>query len=131
MGYELFPARLAAAKEARKGATNKSIGEAVGVTAQTVSEWINGHSEPGAQNFIDLADHLRVTLDYLGGRVDDPRMRYGESEASSKLAAIALIVNQSGNPSDEAERLSGAEADRSHRGRTSRRPSTSQQDESA
>ncbi len=69
-------------REATAATTNRAVARALGVGESTVSHWLTGRKAPSLQNFVDLADYLRVSLDYLAGRVDDPGGRFGESEAS-------------------------------------------------
>ena len=48
--------------------TQGQLAELLGVTRQTVSQYVNGISEPGYDALIKIANHFSVSLDYLLGR---------------------------------------------------------------
>ncbi len=48
----------------------KQLGDAVGVSKQSVSNWENGNIMPSIDLLIRLADFFGVSADYLLGRAD-------------------------------------------------------------
>ena len=87
-----FSARLRAELD-KPVRTNRSVAAAIRVRESTISDWLAGRKMASLQNFIDLADHLRVSLDYLAGRVDEPGGRFGEGEAATTLARIEAVMD--------------------------------------
>lgn len=55
-----------------KGETQEGLAKAVGKTRQTVSQYVNGISEPGYDTLVKIADYFDVSIDYLLGRTQDP-----------------------------------------------------------
>lgn len=66
-----FPTALRTLMEER-GKTQENIANATGKTRQTVSQYVNGISEPGYDVLVKIANYFDVSLDYLLGRTDDP-----------------------------------------------------------
>ncbi len=52
------------------GINQKELGDAVGVSKQSVSNWENGNIMPSIDLLIRLADFFGVSADYLLGRAD-------------------------------------------------------------
>lgn len=50
--------------------TQAQLAEITGKTRQTISQYVNGVSEPGYDTLVKIADHFHVSLDYLLGRSD-------------------------------------------------------------
>lgn len=50
--------------------TQAQLAEITGKTRQTISQYVNGVSEPGYDTLVKIADHFDVSLDYLLGRSD-------------------------------------------------------------
>lgn len=50
--------------------TQAQLAEITGKTRQTISQYVNGVSEPGYDTLVKIADHFQVSLDYLLGRSD-------------------------------------------------------------
>ena len=48
--------------------TQAQLAEITGKTRQTISQYVNGVSEPGYDTLVKIADHFNVSLDYLLGR---------------------------------------------------------------
>lgn len=48
--------------------TQAQLAEITGKTRQTISQYVNGISEPGYDTLVKIADHFRISLDYLLGR---------------------------------------------------------------
>jgi transcriptional regulator with XRE-family HTH domain len=51
-----------------QGTTQDVLAEKIGKTRQTVSQYVNGISEPGYDTLVKIADHFGVSTDYLLGR---------------------------------------------------------------
>ena len=51
-----------------QSATQDVLAEKIGKTRQTVSQYVNGISEPGYDTLVKMADHFGVSTDYLLGR---------------------------------------------------------------
>lgn len=66
-----FPTALRTLME-EKGVTQESIAKMTGKTRQTVSQYVNGISEPGYDVLVKIADYFDVSIDYLLGRTSDP-----------------------------------------------------------
>lgn len=62
-----------------RGMTQDELAQAVGRTRQTVSQYVNGISEPGYDTLVKIADSFNVSVDFLLGRTDaktvDPTMQ--------------------------------------------------------
>lgn len=67
-----FPTALRTLMEER-GETQENIAKAAGKTRQTISQYVNGISEPGYDVLVQIADHFDVSTDYLLGRTADPK----------------------------------------------------------
>ncbi len=50
--------------------TQAQLAEITGKTRQTISQYVNGVSEPGYDTLVKIADKFHVSLDYLLGRSD-------------------------------------------------------------
>lgn len=61
-------------REARKrrGLTMKKLGELVGASEASISQYETGKHEPDNETIVKIADALCVTVDYLLGRDDIP-----------------------------------------------------------
>lgn len=66
-----FPTALRRLMEERCK-TQENIANVTGKTRQTVSQYVNGISEPGYDVLVKIADSFDVSLDYLLGRTADP-----------------------------------------------------------
>ena len=44
------------------------------MSQNTISRYESGEREPGIAELSRIADYFRVSIDYLGGRTDDPAM---------------------------------------------------------
>lgn len=51
-----------------RGITQEEIAAEIGKTRQTVSQYVNGISEPGYDTLVKIADYFGVSTDYLLGR---------------------------------------------------------------
>ncbi len=62
--------RLRLLLDGKPNATQTQLSEAIGVSQQMVSQYVNGISEPGCNTLIKIADFFDVSLDYLLGRTE-------------------------------------------------------------
>ena len=69
-----FPTALRKLMEER-GETQENIAKAIEKTRQTVSQYVNGISEPGYDTLVKIADYFDVSSDYLLGRTNDPNRK--------------------------------------------------------
>lgn len=63
-----FATRLWLLMNGHPGTTQAQLAEITGKTRQTISQYVNGISEPGYDTLVKIADHFKVSLDYLLGR---------------------------------------------------------------
>ena len=70
---EIFSQRL---RELRisNGLSQDEIAQKVNVMRATVGHWENGRREPNIQTMCILADLFKVSLDFMTGRSDNPRL---------------------------------------------------------
>lgn len=54
--------------------TQKSLAEAIGVTPGSLQRFEYGTVRPNIETLVALADYFNVSLDYLVGRSDNPKM---------------------------------------------------------
>lgn len=73
---ELFPARLKAARELRQISQN-DLAVKTGLPPTSISHFEAGSRKPSFDNLRRLAEQLKVTADYLLGRVDEPNALAG------------------------------------------------------
>ena len=66
--------RLRLAREQR-GISQRDLGKAMGVSAVTISRYETGEHEPGIAELVKIADYFNVSVDYLLGRTDDPKIQ--------------------------------------------------------
>ena len=57
----------------KSGETQGQLSAAVGVSVKQIVRFEKGEQKPGFDNLWKLADHFRVTMDYLAGRTEDQR----------------------------------------------------------
>lgn len=106
----LFPARLKAARELRE-MNQSELAESAGLPATSISHFEAGTRKPSFDNLRLLADALKVTADYLLGRVDQPEAVGGPDT----LARHAK--NLTGENLELAEKMLKLLADRDKRNR--------------
>ena len=70
----IFATRLKEVLDYDVKITQRELGEAIGKTRQTVSQYCNGTSEPPYETLVRIAKYLGVTTDYLLGATDDSGM---------------------------------------------------------
>lgn len=69
-----FATRLLTLMNKQPITTQAQLAEITGKTRQTISQYVNGISEPGYDTLVKIADHFRVSVDYLIGRTADPKV---------------------------------------------------------
>lgn len=69
-----FPERIIQLKTDRN-LLQKDIATAIGLSLRAYQYYEKGQKEPTLSVLVRLADFFEVSLDYLVGRSDDPRMR--------------------------------------------------------
>lgn len=88
-----FPTALRALMEER-GETQENIAKAAEKTRQTVSQYVNGISEPSYETLVKIADYFNVSADYLLGRTEDPnRKPCAADELGLSSQSITTIKN--------------------------------------
>ena len=97
-----FPVALRALMSEKPATTQEKLAEITGKTRQTVSQYVNGISEPGYDTLIKIADYFDVSIDYLLGRTKDRRKTpsvYDQIGLSEKSVSILLLAhNARSNP---------------------------------
>lgn len=56
-------------------AKNKEISQYIGITIRGFQFYLSGTKEPTLSKLIALADYFNVSLDYLTGRSDNPKIQ--------------------------------------------------------
>lgn len=64
----VFATRLRRLFDERPNITQAQLSKTIGVTRQTISQYLNGISEPSYAALVKIADYFDVSLDYLLGR---------------------------------------------------------------
>ncbi len=75
-----------------RGINQKELGDAVGVSKQSVSNWENGNIMPSVDLLIRLADVFGVTTDYLLGRSEKRTLRV-EGLTDLQITHLQLIAD--------------------------------------
>lgn len=70
--FSPFPVALRGLMERHPVTTQEKLATITGKKRQTISQYVNGTSEPGYETLIKIADYFDVPLDYLLGRSNDP-----------------------------------------------------------
>jgi transcriptional regulator with XRE-family HTH domain len=107
MDHTAFGARLYAARKA-KGLTQRALGDAVGTTSQTISNYEVGKGvDPGGALLVRLASVLGVSLDYLVGTDASTRERppTAEDVPTEQAEDIAWAADAVGLDALERARL--------------------------
>ena len=84
---DIFPQRLRAARELRD-LNQAELARRAGLQASAVSHFETGARKPSFDNLKRLADALKVTTDYLLGRVDDPAGLAGADRIHRRLGQL-------------------------------------------
>lgn len=98
-----FPVALRALMSEKPATTQEKLAEITGKTRQTVSQYVNGISEPGYDTLIKIADYFDVSVDYLLGRTNDRGLipsvydTIGLSEESVRFLQLAKSATSDSN----------------------------------
>lgn len=78
MFFFVFPTFAERLKELRvsKNLTMEQLGKDIGSTRATISNFENEQRKPSLDMLIKLADYFDVSIDYLAGRTDDPKLHF-------------------------------------------------------
>jgi len=71
--------RLKRARE-RKGLSQIDVFKKININNKTLSRYEAGGSEPDVDNLVKLANLYEVSIDYLVGRTDNPKMQFSKEE---------------------------------------------------
>jgi len=82
-----FPERLKAILADRR-VSQRHLAYELGVSKQTVTNWMQGHNEPSLRNLCGIAHLLGVAPGELLGAVDDPASDRVEEAAASLLREL-------------------------------------------
>ena len=67
-----------------KGLSQEAVGSIIGVKKYAVYSYEKGRACPDMKGLIALADYFDVSMDYLAGRTDDPKLhRFSSSDTSN------------------------------------------------
>ena len=58
----------------KKGISQLRLASDLNTTQNTVSRYETGEREPGIDELIKIADYFNVSVDYLIGRTENPKM---------------------------------------------------------
>lgn len=58
------------------GLTQKQLGEATGLSTRGIQDYELEQRKPGLDVLLALADYFDVSLDYLTGRTDNPKVNH-------------------------------------------------------
>ena len=106
-GYnDVFPSRLRFYLDYWKShfnASQQTLANYLGVSAQTISLYANGSSKPDWKTIVKIADFFHVSTDYLLGRINDPAC--GPSDLSTLFSeqAVSMIRWCAGNREKEVD----------------------------
>ena len=62
------------------GISQKALAEAIGVSQQSINKYENHNIEPDIATLSRIADYFHVSIDYLVGRTNCPRLPVSEGE---------------------------------------------------
>lgn len=85
--FSPFPVALRGLMERHPVTTQEKLATITGKKRQTISQYVNGTSEPGYDTLTKIADYFNVSIDYLLGRSNDP------SPVSSSVDELGLTTN--------------------------------------
>lgn len=87
----MFSIRLKELREAYK-LNQTELGEILGVTNQTVSNWENGNIAPSIEMVEKIANYFKVSVDYLLFRTDSLTIKVNNLTLE-QIAHVQSIVN--------------------------------------
>lgn len=102
-----FPVRLRELMDTT-GTTQAALGNAVGVTRQTISLYANGQNTPDIETFTKIADFFGVSFDYLLGRSEAKEREYHSATETTGLSEKAIKRLEAWNELINAEISKGA-----------------------
>lgn len=70
----MFSKRLKLLREERK-ISQAELGKALNITQQTVNHYETGKRKPDQDMLESIADYFNVSIDWILGRSDDPKLR--------------------------------------------------------
>lgn len=73
--------------------TQKEIAKELGLSPQTLNNYVNGKTEPSIETLCKLADYYHVTLDYLVGRQFANDIGYLSQPQQNLLTLIKKLDN--------------------------------------
>ena len=59
----------------KKGVSQLKLATDLNTTQNTISRYETGEREPGINELIKIADYFNVSVDYLIGRTENPKMK--------------------------------------------------------
>ena len=71
--YDNFPSRLKSLRTS-SNLTLEQLGKELGSTRATIGNYENSNKKPSLEMLIKIADYFNVSIDYLIGRTDDPKL---------------------------------------------------------
>jgi len=77
-------------------------------TRQTISQYVNGISEPGYDTLIKIADYYNVSVDYILGRTQDRRVQpsiYDQVGLSEKNITLLRLAHRANTSADNMQEL--------------------------
>ena len=86
-----FATRLWRLMNGQQVTTQAQLAEITGKSRQTISQYVNGISEPGYDTLVKIAEHFQVSIDYLLGRTADPSM---QTSAVDDLGLSPIVIEK-------------------------------------
>ena len=81
------------------------LGEAVGVSQQSVYQWESGKSAPDLESLIKVAAFFDVTADYILGITDNPSVHFHLDDPNSSEFVTIVTENKKAPTSKQREDL--------------------------
>lgn len=103
-----FAVALRKLMEEKPTTTQEKLAEVTGKTRQTVSQYVNGISEPGYDTLVKIADYFNVSTDYLLGRTKDRRKGqsiYDSLCLSEESISLLLLTSAAQTSQDKMNEL--------------------------
>lgn len=97
-----FAARIRALMD-ENGTTQDELSKAIDRTRQTVSQYVNGISEPGYDTLVRIADYFKVSTDFLLGR---SKTRTSDATLQAVIEYTGLSESNAGKLHEIAVRVS-------------------------
>lgn len=103
-----FAVALRALMSEKPITTQDKLAEVTKKTRQTVSQYVNGVSEPGYDTLVKIADHFDVSVDYLLGRTKDRRKTlsvYDQLGLSERNITVLRLAQEAKTNQDKMDEL--------------------------